>query len=229
MTVEVQLEEDRPRLLAPREMAEEPAADVEWGDDRPAWAVLGDVVVECELGGVSLKLPPSVRDRILDPVGGAPGNKQSNQMIFNQFDVTAQYQAPTLANEKPTEKNVFVKFVAKEDPKISHVWSSHAAGHQLVGRRFYLYIVRVSLEPQAPAALLLARNITGRLRELCVHRPWTMLSRSSSRRRVASCSYAAFYRENRIIGRNTGRTTGNTRPRFSLPSRTAVIRFRQSL
>ena len=95
----------------------------------------------------------------------------------------------------------------------------------MVGRRLgcCLYIVRVSLEPQAPAALLLARNITGRLRELCVHRPWTMLSRSSSRRRVASCSYAAFYRENRIIGRNTGRTTGNTRPRFSLPSRTAVI------
>ena len=95
----------------------------------------------------------------------------------------------------------------------------------MVGRRLgcCLYIVRVSLEPQASAALLLARNITGRLRELCVHRPWTMLSRSSSRRRVASCSYAAFYRENRIIGRNTGRTTGNTRPRFSLPSRTAVI------
>ena len=94
-----------------------------------------------------------------------------------------------------------------------------------MGRRLgcCLYIVRVSLEPQAPAALLLARNITGRLRELCVHRPWTMLSRSSSRRRVASCSYAAFYRENRIIGRNTGRTTGNTRPRFSLPSRTRVI------
>ena len=100
----------------------------------------------------------------------------------------------------------------------------------MVGRRLgcCLYIVRVSLEPQASAALLLARNITGRLRELCVHRPWTMLSRSSSRRRVASCSYAAFYRENRIIGRNTGRTTGNTRPRFSLPSRTRVIRSRTS-
>ena len=71
-------------------MADEAAPDVEWGDDRPAWAVLGDVVVECELGGVSLKLPPSVRDRILDPVGGAAGNRQSNQVIFNQFDVTAR-------------------------------------------------------------------------------------------------------------------------------------------
>ena len=50
-----------------------------------------------------------------------------------------------------------------------------------------------------------------------------MLSRSSSRRRVASCSYAAFYRENRTIGRNTGRITGNTRPRFFLPGRTRVI------
>ena len=56
-----------------------------------------------------------------------------------------------------------------------------------------------------------------------MHRPWTMLSRSSSRRRVASCSYAAFYRENRTIGRNTGRITGNTRPRFFLPGRTRVI------
>ena len=49
--------------LAPREMAEDAAPDVEWGDDRPAWAVLGDVVVECELGGVSLKLPCIARGR----------------------------------------------------------------------------------------------------------------------------------------------------------------------
>ena len=89
-----------------------------------------------------------------------------------------------------------------------------------------MFVVRVCLEPQASAALLLARNITGRLRGLCVHRPWTMLSRSSSRRRVASCSYAAFYRENRTIGRNTGRITGNTRPRFFLPGRTRVIAIR---
>ena len=93
--------------------------------ERPQWAAEHTQTKEHEQGGVTYQVPPSVKQRLDVPLSAVPGSSSPKE-IFACFDITAKYEPPADPTVVPCYKCVNVKFVSKDDPRISHEWNSGA-------------------------------------------------------------------------------------------------------
>ena len=106
-------------------MAGELAAREAGEGERPQWASPGAQIVVIEQGGVTYKVPPSVKQRLDAPLSAVPGST-SPKVIFESFNITPKYVPPNDPTVVPDVQCVKVGFVGKDDASIKHEWSSAA-------------------------------------------------------------------------------------------------------